>query len=66
MKKKKELLYENYVQPTSTTIRKVKKIYKEKLPLLVEKYPCLQEMIDSLDSFKSSMSKVFVINSSEL
>jgi hypothetical protein len=64
--KEKELLYENYLQPDSTTVRKVKKIYKEKLPLLVEKYPCLQEMIDSLDSFKSSMSKTIVINSSEL
>jgi hypothetical protein len=59
-------MYENYLQPDSTTVRKVKKIYKEKLPLLVEKYPCLQEMIDSLDSFKNSMTKIIVVNSSEL
>ena len=64
--KEKEVLYENYVQPDSTTVRKVKKIYKEKLPLLVEKYPCLQDMLDSLDTFKNSMTKVIVINSADL
>ena len=64
--KEKELLRENYVQPTSTTVRKVKKIYKEKLPLLVERYPCLQDMLDSLDDFKNSMSKVIVVNSKDL
>ena len=64
--KEKEVLRENYVQPDSTTVRKVKKIYKEKLPLLVEKYPCLQEMIDSLDLFKNSMTKIIVLDSSEL
>jgi len=64
--KEKELLRENYLQSTSTTVRKVKKIYKEKLPMLVEKYPCLQDMLDSLDDFKNSMSKVIVVNSKDL
>lgn len=64
--KESDILKNNYYNPSSTTIAQAKKIYKAKLPLIVNKYPCLQDMIDNLDSLKNTFAKIFIVNSSEM
>jgi hypothetical protein len=65
-KNESDILRENYLSPNATTVRKAKKIYKEKLPFLLEKYPCLEEMLINLDSFTTNFTKLSIINSDDL
>jgi hypothetical protein len=64
--KEAEILRENYLYPSAITVRKAKKIYKEKIPLVIEKYPCLEEMLTNLDSFTTQFTKLNIINSQDL
>lgn len=61
-----KILTEYYKFPTPELFKKVKDIYREYIPRIVDKYPCLQELMDNLDSFKILFGYAFIINSSEL
>jgi hypothetical protein len=53
-----------YRKPDLELLKKVKDIYKEYAPMLVDEYPCMQELIDKLPSFKKSLITVTIFNSS--
>jgi len=56
--------YSKYLQPP--LFHKLKQIFKKKLHLLFDKYPCLQEMSRMLDSFKTSFVKPLIKTGPEL
>jgi len=56
--------YSKYLQPP--LFHKVKQIFRKKLHLLFDKYPCLQDMSDKLDSFKTSFVKSLLKTGPEL
>jgi len=60
------LLLQNYTNPTKETISRMKELYKKSIPLILDKYPCLQELLDKLPSFKNDFSEHYVFNSNEL
>ena len=47
-------------------IPKIKHILTTRIPQLVPKYPCLQEVLDILPTLGNSMSKTFVVQGKEL
>jgi len=58
--------YEFYKTQNINLIPLMKKTLKEKLPTAMKKYPCLQIMLDKLDSFKNDFYERFKISSSDL
>jgi hypothetical protein len=56
-KQEVDLLRSSYYDPTKGKIEQVKKIYKKYLPTLVSKYPCLQELLDKIDTFTDRMEE---------
>jgi hypothetical protein len=64
--KDKALLRQNYINPTRETVSKVKELYKKNIPLLLAKYPCLQELLDKLPLFKNNFYEHYILNSNEL
>jgi hypothetical protein len=57
-----ELLKRYYKNPSNDFFKQVKKIYEEYAPMLVEKYPCMQELVDKLPEFKNSFVEVSIVN----
>lgn len=55
-KEKKEMA-DYYATKSKLSFQQTKKIYKKYLPLLVSKYPCLQELIDKMDTFTSEFDE---------
>lgn len=58
------ILKRYYREPTQDLFKKVKDIYKEYTPMLLDKYPCMQDLIDKLPTFKNTFVTVNVIDSS--
>jgi len=56
-KQEVDFLRSLYYDPTKGKIEQLKKIYKKYLPTLVSKYPCLQELLDKIDTFKDRMEE---------
>jgi len=48
-----KLIFIYYQYPSNDLFQKIKKIFREKLPLLTE-HECLQDMLKVIDSFKTS------------
>lgn len=61
-KKYAELLKRYYRDPSNDLFKQVKKIYEEYAPMLVDKYPCMQELVDKLPEFKNSFVEVSIVN----
>jgi len=61
-----ETLSRFYRSPTPELFKRVKEIYKRYLPEIVEEYPCVQEVLDELDTFKTSFLKIQTLPSSNL
>jgi len=61
-----EALNKFYRSPTPELFKKVKEIYKKYIPDILEDYPCVQEVINELDTFKTSFVKITVVPSSNL
>ena len=59
-------IYMYYKHPTQQLFEKVKSMFKKKLPLVVNRHPCLQEFLSKIDSFKTSFIKTFVKTGKEL
>ena len=55
-----------YKHPTQQLFEKVKSMFKKKLPLVVNRHPCLQEFLSKIDTFKTSFMKTFVKTGKEL
>jgi len=65
--KQDDQLFEAYYRhPTQHNFEQVKRIFKQKLPLLPEPHACIQEMLRRMDSFKTSFIKTFVKTGKEL
>lgn len=60
--KYKFILKEYYRNPSNELFKKVKDIYEEYAPMLLDKYPCMQELVDKLPSFKNSFVEVSIVN----
>jgi hypothetical protein len=58
--------YEFYKTQNKDLIPLMKKTLKEKLPIAMQKYPCLQIMLEKLDLFKNDFYERFRISSSDL
>lgn len=56
------ILKRYYKNPSNDLFKQVKEIYKEYTPMLIDKYPCMQELIDKLPSFKNSFVEVSIVN----
>jgi hypothetical protein len=61
-----DALSQFYRSPTPELFKKVKGIYKTHVPTILDKYPCLQELLDNLDTFKTSFTKTQLIGAHEL
>jgi hypothetical protein len=55
-----------YKKPTKEAFTKIKKLIKEKIPSVLEKYPCMQELLDKVDTLPYTMEEVRIISPEEL
>jgi hypothetical protein len=46
--------------------QKAKEVFREKLPLIADKYPCAKDMLNHIDTFKDSFLKSFIKTGKEL
>lgn len=60
----KKILEDYYWKPEKKQITKIKKIYLEYIPNILDKFPCLQVALDT--TLKNSLIQSFFIKSSEL
>lgn len=60
--KNTDILKRYYANRSNDLFKKVKDIYEEYTPMLLDKYPCMQELIDKLPSFKNSFVEVSIVN----
>ena len=60
-----KILFIYYHDPSDDLFQKIKKMFKEKLPLLTE-HECLQDMLKIFDSFKSSLVLPIIRKGKEL
>jgi len=65
-KKDEEIISAFYREPQKKLVPKMKEIYKKWLPEILNKYPCLQILLDKLHIFKEDFDEKIVIKSSEL
>jgi len=57
-----QLIYIDDYHPTIDNFIKLKKVFKDKIPLMTNKYPCLvNDMMRNMDYFKESSQDSFVI-----
>jgi hypothetical protein len=61
-----ELFEAYYRHPTQHNFEQVKRIFKEKLPLIKNPPICIQDMLRRMDTFKTSFVKMFVKTGKEL
>ena len=65
--KQEIILFERYyAKNESFLIPRMKKILERDLPKAIEDRPCLKELYDTLDSFKTSFLKYYVVQGKEL
>jgi hypothetical protein len=64
--KNDKIFYEHYKYHTLSTFKKAKELYREKLPLIANKYPCIKDMFKKLDTFETSFVKTYVKTGKEL
>ena len=62
----KNILTTQYRKPTPETFKKTKEIYRRYIPMLLEKYPCMQELLDNMSYFKNTFEVYSLVNSKEL
>ena len=65
-KKDEEVISAFYREPQKKLVPKMKEIYKKWIPEILNKYPCLQILLDKLHIFKENFDEKIVIKSSEL
>jgi hypothetical protein len=65
-KKDEEIISTFYHEPQKKLIPKMKEIYKRWIPEILNKYPCLQILLDKLNNFKENFDEKIFIKSSEL
>jgi hypothetical protein len=58
--------YDYYSFRTPVFFKKAKQAFREKLPLIADKYPCIQDMIKKLDSFKHDFIEIHIKTGKEL
>jgi hypothetical protein len=61
-----DIIYNFYKTGNKNLIPSIKKTLKEKLPIAIEKYPCLKPFLEKLDLFKNDFYERFKLSSSEL
>ena len=65
--KQDDTMFEAYYRhPTQHNFEQVKRIFKEKLPLIKNPPICIQDMLRRMDTFKTSFVKMFVKTGKEL
>ena len=65
--KQDDQLFEAYYRhPTQQTFERVKHIFQKKLPMIVDTYPCIQDTLNHLPSFKTSFVKFLLKTGKEL
>jgi len=64
--KDQALLAEFYRQPEKKLMPRMKTLYKHWIPKILHMYPCLQNLLDKLDSFHHDFDEKLFIKSSEL
>jgi hypothetical protein len=62
----KQVIYDFYKTGNTRLIPLIKKTLKEKLPIAIQVYPCLQALLERIDSFKNDFYERFRIPSSDL
>jgi hypothetical protein len=60
------ILLTQYRNPTEETTRKAMDVFRKKIPALLGKYPCLQEVLDKQHLFKKDFILTFTVPSSEI
>ena len=50
--KDKQYLLDYYYHPSEKTVANVVDVYKKYIPLVLNKYPCLQLLLDNIPKFK--------------
>jgi hypothetical protein len=65
-KKDEEVISAFYHEPQKKLVPKMKEIYKRWIPEILNKYPCLQILLDKLHIFKENFDEKIFIKSSEL
>ena len=65
-KKDEEVISAFYHEPQKKLVPKMKEIYKKWIPEILNKYPCLQILLDKLHIFKENFDEKIFIKSSEL
>jgi hypothetical protein len=61
-----EYVYLYVYKNRSSLFNKIKHVLKTKLPLILEKHPCVKETLDQLDFFKTSFIKHIIKKGAEL
>jgi hypothetical protein len=61
-----KIFYNYYKQQSMSTFQQAKELFREKLPLIADKYPCCKDMLSNLNTFKTSFIKTYVKTGKEL
>ena len=61
-----QVIYDFYKTDNKKLIPLIKKTLKEKLPIAIQKYPCLKPLLEKLDLFQNDFYERFRISSSDL
>jgi len=62
----KQYLKENYNNHSAATLKNAVKVYKKYIPFVLEKYPCLQELLDNVSKFKDKLETYQVLHGHNL
>ena len=49
-----ELIYNYEYKPTQKNFNELKKVYEKKVPMIIDKHPCLNDMLSNMDKMKTS------------
>jgi len=52
--KEHELIYNYEFKPNQNNFNELKKVYEKKVPMIIDKHPCLNDMLLNMDKMKSS------------
>ena len=61
-----DILTTQYRNPNPESFKKTKEIYKKYIPMLVDKYPCMQELLDHMPDFRNTFEIYLLADSKDL
>lgn len=61
-----KIFHHYYYYRTPINFKKAKEVFREKLPLIADKYPCIQDMLNKIDLFKHDFIRTIIKTGKEL